>query len=61
MSWKQWVLAGAVGFGGVLVGLGCVHLWQDHANLHALVALVQQSQQQQARPIAQPKPPQPPQ
>ena len=62
MTWKQWVLAGAVGFGGVLVGLGCVHLWQDHANLHALVNMVNQQAQQAQRPVAPPvKPPQPPQ
>jgi hypothetical protein len=27
------------GFGGVLVALACLHLYQDHTNLHALVNL----------------------
>jgi hypothetical protein len=27
------------GFGGVLIGLACLHLYQDHTNLHALVNL----------------------
>lgn len=57
MTWKQWLMAGAVGFGGVLVGLGCVHAWQDHRNLHALVNMVNQQAQAAQRQQVPPAPP----
>lgn len=56
MSWKQRAVAVAFGLGGVLLGLGLWHGWQDHANLHALVNLVNQ---QAAQAAQQQRPPSP--